>query len=297
MNASTVAPPYTLGYWAVSDVYEEYDNRAGSPAFSGCYGLLTRGVASIPQSCDLAKPVFNAYKLLHKMKNTMLSVSGGTTASPGVNLAATVSAGNDTICILIYNHLDNADGNSATVDSVALTVSNIPFTNVKAEHWVVDRTHSNAYEAWINLGSPQNPSDSQWTTLANASRLAYYDNPATSSITGGSYSKKIAQNFYSVGLLQLTNANQSAVVKPASGVGPVKPVFTDTDNKLTFTLPAAPYRIVLFSSSGRLVKSMYAQQGGTKQISLRDLSPGLYMIECLGKSQRLLKSIIVGAGY
>jgi len=97
--------------------------------------------------------------------------------------------------------------------------------------------------------------------------------------------------------LQLTNANQSAVVKPASGAGPVKPVFTDTDNKVTFTLPAAPYRIALFSSSGRLVKSVYAQQGGTKQISVRDLSPGLYMVECCGKSKRLLKSIIVGAGY
>jgi xylan 1,4-beta-xylosidase len=296
MNAASVPPPYTLSWWTISDIFEEYDNRGASPAFSGCYGLLTRGDPSIPQSWDVAKPAFNAYKLLHKMKNTMLSAAGGTTASPGVNLMATVSPGNDTICILVYDHVDNANGNSAAVDTVTLNVSNISFTNVTVEHWVVDRTHSNAYQAWVGLGSPPNPTASQWTTLATASALEYYENPSTVTITNGSYSKKFPQNLYSVGLLQLTNADKSNVAKPIkSTFGAAAIRHRLKVNRLTVDFPFdAEYHIDLFSASGRLVKSMRAHGPGTKEFSIRDLPPGGYVFECSGKLQKVVKFFLIG---
>jgi xylan 1,4-beta-xylosidase len=297
MNAATLPPPYTLSFWAVSDVYEEYDNRGGSPAFSGCFGLFTRGDPLIPQSCDVAKPAFNAYKLLHLMKNSVLSTSGGTTASPGVNLAATVSAGNDTICILVYDHVDNPNGNSATVDSVTLNISNIPFAKAKIEHWVVDRTHSNAYQTWVGMGSPEKPTASQWTSIATASELAYYDTPSTVNIVNGAFTKKFAQNLYSVGLIQLTNADGASISAP------VKPIFDAAKiktrlsvNKLVLDLPSEKYRINLFSSSGRLVKSTYVCGPAVKEIFLGDLSAGAYFVECSWKSQKYVKSFVIGAG-
>ena len=296
MNAVATPPPFTLSWWTISDIFEEYDNRAASPAFSGCYGLLTRGDPSIPQSWDVAKPAFNAFKLLHKMRDTMLSANGGTTASPGVNLMATISSGNDTICILVYDHADNTNGNSAAVDSVTLNVSNIPFTNAKVEHWVVDRTHSNAYQAWMGMGNPLNPTASQWTTIATASELAYYDTPSTVTITNGTYSKKFPQNLYSIGLLQLTKADQSDVAKPINitfGAAAIRHRLTV--NGLTVNLPfAGEYHIDLFAASGRLVKSMRAYGPGTKEFSIRNLPPGGYVFACSGKSQKVVKFFLIG---
>jgi xylan 1,4-beta-xylosidase len=298
-DTAATPPPYMLSWWTLSDIYEEYDNRSGSPAFSGCYGMLTRGVSSIPQSCDVAKPAFNAYKMLHMLKNDKISCTGGTTTSPGVNAAATISAGNDTIGILVYNHVDNPDGYSSTVDNVTLTISNLPFTQARVEHWVVDKSHSNSYQTWVGLGSPPSPTAAQWTTIANAANLQHYDSVATVTISNGAYAKSFTQNHYSAGLIQLTRVGGSPVLNPTNATVDFNAMVRTrfAGNKLSIDLRTpGRYAVTLYSQNGRRVKSLHQDGPAMREVSLEDLSAGAYLLECVGRSGKTTRQIMVGAG-
>ena len=49
--------------------------------------------------------------------------------------------------------------------------------SVDVIHERVDATHSNAYEAWKRMGSPQPPTKAQYETLARAGRLQPLEPP------------------------------------------------------------------------------------------------------------------------
>jgi hypothetical protein len=200
---------------------------------------------------------------------------------------------------MVYSHVDNTNGNSATQDNVTLNIT-LPagWTNARAEHWVVDRTHSNSYQTWVGLGSPANPSEIQWTTIANAANLAHYDSASTVAISGGTYSKTFTQNYYSVGLIQLTN--------PAVGIinrtGDTRNVIGMIKTRLaagTLTVDAGitgRYEIALYSVKGQRVKTMYAHGPGTTAISLHSLPAGAYLLECAGQSGKTAREIMIGSG-
>ena len=288
-------PPYTYGWWTLSDIYEETNGTSASVAFSGCYGLLTRGVASIPQSWDVAKPSFNAFKLLHRLGAYKLSCTGGTTASPGVNAIATISATNDTVSVLVYSHVDGTTGVSTTTDNVTLNVT-MPtgWTNARMEHFVVDVSHSNSYQTWVGMGKPSSPSAAQWTTIANAAQLAHYDSVATVNITGGTYTKTFTQNYYSVGLIQLTHPSTKALPMGKS-FEPVKFSAIKKGNSLYITMPSkGMYSVQLYSASGRKVIDRNIMTKATANVSLVDVTAGVYLLECSGQAQKLLKTVVVG---
>ena len=48
---------------------------------------------------------------------------------------------------------------------------------VLLEHFRIDRDHSNAYEAWKRMGSPQRPTPEQYAELERASELALLSSP------------------------------------------------------------------------------------------------------------------------
>jgi xylan 1,4-beta-xylosidase len=299
----TYPPPFNYGWWAISDIYEETNNTGGSSAFAGCYGLLTRGSASIPQSWDVAKPAFNAYKLLHKLGKSKLSCTGGTTSSPGVNALATISATNDTIDVLVYSHVDNTTGNSLTTDNISLSISGIPSvgTTAKMEHWVVDRTHSNSYQTWVGLTSPANPSAAQWTQIANAAQLAHYDSAATVTLTGtagnATYTKSFTQNYYSVGLIQLTNFKPTMANNPKSRkeLALEKSNIAITGKSVLVSLPySGQYTINLYSTSGRKEVGLHTAGPVNGSIALGQIPAGTYLLECSGPAQKLVKTVMIG---
>ena len=175
---ATVPAPTSYGYWAVSDSYEEICHRVGDAFREGNYGLLLKGDSKIPESFDVAKPSFNAYRLLHMMSDQQLRVTGGTTAD-GVNAAATRSADGRTVQILVYNHVDGGAADSSRASTVSLTVNNLPFTGpVRARQYIVDRAHANAYRVWQAIGSPPSPNQTQWVKLRDAAELCYYETTA-----------------------------------------------------------------------------------------------------------------------
>jgi xylan 1,4-beta-xylosidase len=209
-------PPDSLAWWTISDLYEEFDTGprtayrdAGSG--EGNFGLLLKGDLSIPDSYDVAKPAFNAFRLLHMMGDTQLPVTGGAATDGTANAVATVSADGNTVAVLLYNHTVGTVVLTSTPDVVTLAdptqsalvslqVTNLPFAPRRILHYVVDHAHANSHTAWLAMGSPPVPSADQWTQLRDAAELCYYTATPDGST---SWSTSFPQNNYSVSLILL----------------------------------------------------------------------------------------------
>jgi xylan 1,4-beta-xylosidase len=206
-DTDTTAPS-AYGYWALSDLYEE-NNMGPSTAYRGTatsqqgnYGMLLKGDPTIPESYDVAKPVFNSFRLLHMMGDQQLVVTGSATGN-GVGAGATRSTDGSKIQVLVYNHSDSA-ASPSTTNVVSLTVNNLPFTGaVRARQYIVDVAHANSYRPWVAMGMPAKPTQAQWVTLRDAAELCYYD--TTAQATGGSVTLTFPQNIYGVSLIELTS--------------------------------------------------------------------------------------------
>jgi len=297
LNGSSYPPPYMLDYWCISDMYEEF-NGTGQTAYrsAGQYGLLLSGDSAISQSWDVAKPAFNAYKMLHKLGDTVLTSSGGTMGD-GANLIATINKTKDTVTILTYSHYDGGATTQAT-DNVSLTVSNIPFTHMKIEHWIVDSTHGNSFYAWRTLGGPANPTAAQWTTIAAAAQLAHYDSVKTdTTVTSGTYAKTFTQNYYSVGLIQLTKIGASKVSEPLNMKSPSVEKLTANivGGKLHVSFPSiGQYTVLLFTLNGKKIRDFGPVATGKAAFAFDNLGNGAYMLNCTGKSGTLVMPVLVG---
>ena len=104
------------GYWTLSDIYEEMNTGTALAYREGNYGLLLKGDPQIPESFDVAKPSFNAFRLLHMMGDQQLGVTGGTT---GVFVDDHASdANNVTVNVTDDSTIDTAAG-TGVFDSYA----------------------------------------------------------------------------------------------------------------------------------------------------------------------------------
>jgi xylan 1,4-beta-xylosidase len=148
----------------------EFENQ---PPFAGFRQLASAGI-------DL--PVLNVFRLFGKMSGQRVAVESNlgfdaqTILQSGVrghpDVSALVSLDNNKLFVMVWHyHDDDIPGPDATV---ILTADNLPFTNGNAAmtRYVIDDTHSNAYAAWLRMGSPQPPSDQQLRELEQAGQLA-----------------------------------------------------------------------------------------------------------------------------
>jgi xylan 1,4-beta-xylosidase len=199
---SAAPPPASYGYWAVSDLYEEIYTGTATAYREGNYGLLLKGDPQIPESFDVAKPTFNAFRLLHMMGGQELGVTGGKTGD-GVGAAATRSADGSAVQVLVYNHVDGGKADPGQSSVVSLTLNNLPFTGpVRVRQYIVDKNHANSYRPWLAMGSPAKPTQAQWVTLRDAAELCYYE--TTAQPVAGSWTLTFPQNFYGVDLFEIT---------------------------------------------------------------------------------------------
>ena len=204
---TTTQVPTMYGYWTLSDIYEEINTGAGRAYREGNYGLLLKGDDAIPTSYDLAKPAFNAFRLLHLMTDKTLTVTGGVTDpnADGIGAVATLAADGNSLQILVYNHVNHFDltmweDMSQQSQLVSLKIDNLPFTPTRVLHYVVDHTHSNSHTVWAAMGKPVTPAADQWQTQSDASELCYYAN----SWNGGkSMTAMFPQYTYSASLIEL----------------------------------------------------------------------------------------------
>lgn len=203
LETNTSVPlPVGFGYWTISDIYEEIDTGSNTAYREGNYGLLLKGDPNIQESWDVAKPAFNAFRLLHWMGGDQIETTGGTTAD-GVNAVATLSSDNKAVQVLVYNHVTGGTADPTQSKLVTLTLNNLPFAAgpLTVRHYLVDQSHSNSHTAWVQMGKPDKPTQEQWVTLRDQSDLCYYDTNATP--TSNSLTLEFPLETYGVSLITL----------------------------------------------------------------------------------------------
>ena len=106
--------------------------------------------------------------------------------------------------VLTWNyHDDDLPGPAAEVQ---MTLGNLPAAASVAQvmEFRIDPTHSNAYTAWIQMGSPQPPTREQYTALQSAGRLQTMGEARSMAIDHGHLSLEIHLPRQGVSLLVLT---------------------------------------------------------------------------------------------
>jgi xylan 1,4-beta-xylosidase len=157
----------------------------GQPWFDGFRDLATNGVD---------KPVLNVFRMYGLMKGNRLSVVNPNEilldsilrksvrgAMPDVHALAV--ANKESTAIMVWNYHD-ADVPKESA-SVEIAIKNIPSKSVLLNHYRIDKDHSNAYEVWKKMGSPQNVSAEQFKQLESAGQLELLHSPKWVTTTDG----------------------------------------------------------------------------------------------------------------
>jgi xylan 1,4-beta-xylosidase len=147
------------------------------PWFAGFRSLATNGVD---------KPVLNVFRMFGMMRGHRVAVRGGTgydalavrdSSVRGVPDVDGFAARDDrTVAVMVWNYHD--DNVPASAVPVSVRVQGIPAERVLLQHYRIDRQHSNAYEAWKKMGSPQAPTPEQYAELERTGQLQLFTSPA-----------------------------------------------------------------------------------------------------------------------
>ncbi|HEY7352957.1 MAG TPA: beta-xylosidase [Terriglobales bacterium] len=148
------------------------------PYFAGFRELATNGID---------KPVLNAFRMFGLLGgdrvqatssaalDTVNVVHEGVRGAPDIpTIAARTQNG---VQVLVWNYHDE-DLPAATA-SVDLAITGLPANINRAllEHFRIDSTHSNAFTAWKDLGSPQQPTPEQYKKIESAGQLELLSSP------------------------------------------------------------------------------------------------------------------------
>jgi xylan 1,4-beta-xylosidase len=128
-------------------------------------------------------------------------VSAGVRGQPDINAIATRKE--HEVQILIWNyHDDDLSSEAAPVD---LTITGLPKNATRGllEQFRIDSSHSNAFAAWKEMGSPQSPSPAQYEQLENAGQLQLLNSPAWTRIEKGSVRLQFALPRQAVSLVRI----------------------------------------------------------------------------------------------
>lgn len=172
-TAATFARKYELNdkyganlIGAVSWSFEFEDQ----PWFYGFRDLATNGVD---------KPVLNVFRMFGMMKGkrvestsdrmyTLKKVTDSSVrGTTDIGVLATKDKNSSAIMVWNYHDEDKQDEGA----QVQVTVSNLPGRSVKLTQYRIDQDHSNSYEVWKKMGSPQQPTAAQIATLEKAGAL------------------------------------------------------------------------------------------------------------------------------
>ena len=146
------------------------------PYFDGFRDLATNGIG---------KPVLNVFRMFGLMGDRRIGVESSaataleTMLTDGVrnqpDVSALASRQDRSVEVMVWNyHDDDLPGAPATVE---LSIDGLAQQRIQLSHYRVDKEHSNSYEAWKQMGSPQKPSAEQYAQLERASELQLLKSP------------------------------------------------------------------------------------------------------------------------
>jgi xylan 1,4-beta-xylosidase len=164
----------------------EFENQ---PPFAGFRELATSGID---------KPVLNAFRMLGLLGSERVEatssealpseqiVKAGVRGQSNIGVLATRNKEKEHEAeILVWNYNDDdVPSPGAPVD---LVIGGLPASAKRAllEHFRVDSSHSNAFAAWKEMGSPATPSEDEYTRLQSAGQLQLFDSPAWTTVQDG----------------------------------------------------------------------------------------------------------------
>lgn len=159
----------------------------GQPYFAGFRELASNG---------LNKPVLNAFRMLGLLGGDSVEATSSAAletdqiVSTGVrstsDIRAIATRTEHGVEVLIWNYHDDDLPSAST--SIQLRISELPVEIQRAllEHFRIDASHSNAFTAWKELGSPQKPDEEQYRKLEAAAQLQLLTSPKWIQIERGS---------------------------------------------------------------------------------------------------------------
>jgi xylan 1,4-beta-xylosidase len=174
------------------------------PWFAGFRVLSTNGVPL---------PVLNVFRMFGQMGGQRLVVeSDGAVPLDAIlkegvrdqgDVSALASREDRSLCVLVWHyHDDDLPGPAAEVD-LTLRGLDPAVKSARLTHTRIDDAHSNAYTAWLAMGSPQAPTPEQREGLIEASRLTHYEPPRLIEPREGHVDLRLTMPRQSVSLLRL----------------------------------------------------------------------------------------------
>jgi xylan 1,4-beta-xylosidase len=149
----------------------------GQPWFNGYRALATNGVD---------KPVLNVFRMFGLMSGDRVRVNGGLYSDflgvrdssvrgekPDVNALAATDGKSATV--LVWHYHD--DDLPAQIVHVEIEIKGLPSARLLLHHYRIDKDHSNSYEVWKRMRSPQNPTSLQYAELEQAGQLQLLTSP------------------------------------------------------------------------------------------------------------------------
>lgn len=175
------------------------------PYFVGFRALSTHGID---------KPELNFFRMAGLMGGSQVAVmSSGTVPvdrilSSGVreqtDIDALASVDANGASVMIWNYDDNDVPGPAA--KVCANVHGLPaFAHrVLLQQYRIDDQHSNAYAAWVQMGSPQQPTPEQYARLQAAGALQLLDSPRWITAQNGNLQVEISLPRQGISLLRMT---------------------------------------------------------------------------------------------
>ncbi len=184
------------------------------PYFAGYRTLSTNGIQL---------PVLNAFKMLGKLGPTRLPLTSTAAIPLDTVVKSSIRGTNPTIDglaakndsetqVLVWNYHDNLVTVTPAPVRVKVTFPASSPSRVRLNHYRMDTTHSNAYTAWLAMGSPQSPTAAQLSQLTTAMQLQLLDSSSMVTLDSN-HTVTIAFSLprFGVSLITLDNPAVSAV--------------------------------------------------------------------------------------
>lgn len=145
----------------------EFENQ---PWFYGFRDLATNGVD---------KPVLNVFRMFGKMAGERISATSDrmyplktvldSSIRSKTDIGVLASRDSRSASVMIWNYHD--DDEQGSPELIKLSINHLPAKIITVMHYRIDNEHSNAYELWKKMGSPQQLTATQITELEKAGRL------------------------------------------------------------------------------------------------------------------------------
>ena len=179
----------------------EFENQ---PWFYGFRDLATNGVD---------KPVLNVFRMLGKMTGNRVAVSGNmaydfktvrdsSVRGPQTDINALACADKNKVTVLLWNYHDDDLRDAGS--PVELTIKGISGKKASLTQYRIDQEHSNSYETWKKMGSPQSPTNEQIAQLEKSGQLEMVSPSEPLKLTDHSAVVRINLPRQAVSLIEIT---------------------------------------------------------------------------------------------